>query len=234
MQHSRQTASGSWFDSRRGAYLLRQERAALAEVLPTIFGFFMVQVGNWGPPGSLLQASVIREHFVCGAGDSDGAQVQAQPEYLPFASDSVDAVLLPHTLERCADPHRLLREVERMLAGEGHLIVLGFHRWGLWALWPSPQERVPWAGKYMRVGQVREWLEVLGFETLRVRHYLYRPPLADAALVRSAFLDRLRWRISASGYVLVARKRVFAVTPLRLKRAAPKRRFADIANPTAR
>ena len=39
------------------------------------------------------------------------ADVVSDPERLAVASDSVDAVILPHTLERTASPHALLREV---------------------------------------------------------------------------------------------------------------------------
>ncbi|MGB9428654.1 MAG: methyltransferase domain-containing protein [Gammaproteobacteria bacterium] len=224
----------SWFAERTGAYLLRQERQALADVLPTIFGFFLVQAGDWGPVGSLLQASPIRTQFVLTSGNDTGAQLRGHPAYLPFASDSVDALLLPHTLERSKDTHQVLREAERVLTGEGNLIVLGFHPWGLWGLRQQFDDSTPWAGRLVRLGRLQEWLVVLGFETVRVRQYLFRPPFQHNLLVHSAFLDRLRWRISASAYMLVARKRVFGMTPLRLKRARPKRRFADVANPTAR
>ncbi|MGH8377754.1 MAG: class I SAM-dependent methyltransferase [Gammaproteobacteria bacterium] len=224
----------SWFEERMGAYLLRQERTVLAEALPTIFGYFLVQAGAWGPTGSLLQTSPIRAQFVFSSDKHSGVQLRADPGYMPFAGDSVDALLLPHTLERSKDPHQVLREAERVLTGEGHLIVLGFHPWGLWALRKQFDGSVPWSGQYVRVGRMREWLTVLGFETVRVRHYLFRPPFQRRLLVRSAFMDRMRWRISAGAYMLVARKRVFAMTPLRVKRTKPKRAFADVANPTAR
>jgi SAM-dependent methyltransferase len=224
----------SWFEQRMGAYLLRQERAVLEEALPTIFGYFLVQAGIWGPAGSLLASSAIRTCFTLGQTCAYGTQVCARPDDLPFASDSVDAVLLPHTLEHSKDPPRILREVERVLVGEGHLIVLGYHPWGPWAMGRHFSVNAPWSGSYMRVGRLRQWLSVLGFETLRIRHYLFRPPFRRRLLLRSAFFDRLHWRLTASAYMLVARKKVFAVTPLRLKRIKPQRAFASAVNPTAR
>ena len=224
----------SWFSERMGSYLLRQERAVLAEALPTIFGFFLVQAGLWGPEDTLLQDSPIRARFVLGKHSSVGVQVRGYPGYLPFASDAVDALLLPHTLERANDPHQILREAERVLTGEGHLIVLGFHPWGLWSLRQRLGPATPWVGRYVRAGRLQEWLAVLGFETVRLRHYLFRPPFQHRLQVRSVFLDRLHWRLSASAYMLVARKRVFCVTPLRFKRAKPRRVFAGVAKPTIR
>ncbi len=45
---------------------------------------------------------------------------------LPIGSGSIDAVVLPHSLEIEPDPGAVLREAERVLVGEGQLIVLGF------------------------------------------------------------------------------------------------------------
>ena len=46
---------------------------------------------------------------------------------LPFEAQSVDLLVMPHTLEFTSDPHRLLREAERVLMPEGQLIILGFN-----------------------------------------------------------------------------------------------------------
>ncbi len=223
----------SWFEGRMGAYLLRQERKVLREVLPTVFGYFLVQAGAWGPAGALLESSVIRARFLLDSHYVAGIQLCAHPGDLPFASDSVDALLLPHTLEYSTDPARILREAERVLMGEGHLIVLGLHPWGLWAMRQRFNAVAPWVDNYVGMGRLREWLMVLGFEIVTTRHYLFRPPFQHRLLSRSAFLDRLHWRMTASAYMLVARKRVFAVTPLRLKRVRPRSAFAGVVNPTA-
>jgi ubiquinone/menaquinone biosynthesis C-methylase UbiE len=62
------------------------------------------------------------------------ADVICDAEQLAVASDSVDAVLLPHTLERSSSPHAVLREVDRVLRPDGVLIVLSFAPGGLWGL----------------------------------------------------------------------------------------------------
>lgn len=223
-----------WFQGRAGAYLLRQERAALTEILPTTFGFYLLQAGAWGRPHSLMQSSPIRSRVVLDA-DADDADLRADPAYLPLASDSIDAVLLPHTLERAADPHQVLREAERVLMGEGQLIVLGFHPWGPWGLRQQLAFSAPWGGRCIRAGRLREWLAVLGFETLYIKHYLFRPPFTHGGLlVKSAFLDRWRWRPTAGAYILAARKRVLCLTPLRRQRVRPQRTFAGAIKPTTR
>ena len=43
-------------------------------------------------------------------------------------------MLLPHTLEFATDPYAIVREVDRVLVGEGRLLVLGFRPWSLWGI----------------------------------------------------------------------------------------------------
>jgi len=230
-----QTELDEWWQSKTGAYLLKQERTAMNEVLSTIFGYYLVQAGSWGPAGALIETSPIRSRVLLGRSGAAGAALNGDPLYLPFAGDSVDAVFLPHTLERVAEPERVLREAERVLHGEGHLIVLGFHPWGPWGLRRFIGPRAPWSGHFLRAGRLKEWLNVLGFETLSVRALAFRPPWQQRLLlVRSAFLDRLGWRATAGAYLLVAKKRVFSMTPLRMRRALPQRAFSGVAKPTTR
>ncbi len=223
----------TFWQGKTGAYLMKQERTALAAALPTIFGYYLVQSGCWGAPGELTEASPIRTRIILGD-CGEAAAVAGDPAYLPFAADSIDAVLLPHTLERVHDPRQVLREAERVLHGEGHVLVLGFHPWGPWGLrgrFGSPA----WSGNFLRLGRLQEWLSVLGFDIVCVRHLLFRPPWRSRAmLVRSAFLDRMALRATAGAYLVVAKKRVFSMTPLRLKRQRLQPAFSGVAKPTTR
>ena len=58
----------------------------------------------------------------------------ADPTRLPLASDRLDAVLLPHTLDFVPDPRQVLREVERVLIPEGRVVILGFNALSSWGL----------------------------------------------------------------------------------------------------
>lgn len=225
----------SWWQSKTGAYLLKQERAALNEALPTIFGYYLVQSGCWGQPGSLTEASPIRTRLIVSEGAAPGTQVAGDPCYLPFTSDALDAVLLPHTLERVAEPEQVLREAERVLRGEGHVLVLGFHPWGPWGLMRRFRRRPGWDGRFIGLSRLKVWLAVLGFEIVDVRHLVFRPPWRSRVmLVRSTFLDRLGWRLTAGAYLIVAKKRVFSMTPLRRRRARRQPTFSGVAKPTTR
>lgn len=225
----------AWWQTKTAAYLSKQERIALGETLPTLFGYYLVQSGAWGEPGALLEASAIRTKLVVGGERDAGGGVVGDPGYLPFASDSVDLVLLPHTLERVEEPEKVLREAERVLHGEGHVVVLGFHPLGPWGFGRYLGSRPPWTGRFLSLWRLKIWLGVLGFELVEVRQILFRPPWrSKGMLLRSAFLDRLRWRLTAGAYMVVARKRVFGMTPLRRIRTRPQSAFGGVAKPTTR
>jgi len=157
------------------------------------------------------------------------------PSYLPFAADSVDVVLLPHSLERMAEPEKVLREAERVLHGEGHVLVLGFHPFGPWGIRRYFGMRPVWGGRFLSLWRLKIWLRVLGFELVEVRQLLFRPPFKSRNLLhRCAFLDRLGWRVSAGAYMVVAKKRVFGMTPLRKQRSRRQPAFGSVAKPTTR
>jgi SAM-dependent methyltransferase len=235
MNDARDTHDDPWWQSKTGTYLLKQERAALNDTLPTIFGYYLLQSGCWGQPGALTEASPIRTRLIVGECGAPGTRVAGDPCYLPFPSDAIDAVLLPHTLERVAEPEQVLREAERVLRGEGHLVVLGFHPWGPWGLMRHFRRRAAWDGRFLRLGRLKEWLGVLGFETVCVKQLVHRPPWRSRLmLLRSAFLDRLAWRLTAGAYLVVAKKRVFSMTPLRRQRALRQLAFSGVAKPTTR
>ena len=53
---------------------------------------------------------------------------------MPFASKSIDACLLAHTLNWHQDPHQVLREVDRVLIDDGWIIISGFNPFSLVSL----------------------------------------------------------------------------------------------------
>lgn len=58
--------------------------------------------------------------------------LHAQLLYLPFADNSIDHILLPHTLEQHPLPELLLAEVARILHPQGSMLLTGFNPHSLW------------------------------------------------------------------------------------------------------
>jgi SAM-dependent methyltransferase len=229
----------SWFSGALGLKVLEAERSHLDRVLPDLFGYHAMQVGSLGGP-DLLASSRILHRVVAGALGSP-AHLFAEPEALPVASDSLDVLLLPHTLESCRDPHQVLREADRSLIPEGHLVILGFNPWSLWALRRMLRGRAepPWCGRFLGAARLKDWLGLLGFETLGVDTFFFRPPFGREGIMRRLqFMEALGecgWPIPSGLYLLTAKKRVVTLTPVR-PRWRPRRRLvgAGAAEPTIR
>ncbi|MBI5462392.1 MAG: methyltransferase domain-containing protein [Gammaproteobacteria bacterium] len=140
----------------------------------------------------------------------------------PLATDSLDTIILPHTLEYAAQPHEVLREVDRCLVPEGHVLILGFNPYGLWGLWRllyGWRRRQPWTGRFISQARLRDWLALLGFDTVSCRPVFFHPPSQRLAFwPPMQMFDRLAarsWPVPAAAYQLIARKRVVGMTPLR-------------------
>jgi SAM-dependent methyltransferase len=200
-----------------GEVLREAERRVIADALEDVFGLQLLQIGSWGEPGHLVEAARTQRSAVIGSGAALGAQIQSKASELAVASDSVDAVLLPHTLEFEPDPYAVVREVERILIAEGQLIVLGFAPFGPWGL----RHRAgidgfpPGMARLISERRLREWLALLGFEVGSAVHYLRRLPWTSGRPVDRDG-GRGPWFLPTSAYLLKARKRVYTVTPMRL------------------
>ncbi|MDE2219222.1 MAG: methyltransferase domain-containing protein [Gammaproteobacteria bacterium] len=216
------------------------ETRLLAEVCDDVFGLELLQLGRWGAGRELLQSSRVRRQTVIAgtAGGDAWPDIIANPAGLPIQSGSIDAVLLPHSLEIEPDPGAILREADRVLLGEGQLIILGFRPWSLWGL-RSAAARTRYPPGFSRLlpeRRLRDWLAVLGYEVSLARRYLYvapREPTGDPGQLALGMLRRGLFNpLPAAGYLLKARKRVYAPTPLRLRRRERARVLGGLVNPT--
>jgi SAM-dependent methyltransferase len=234
-------AAQSWFEGPAGRRVLAQERRLLDEALDTAFGYFLAQVGRWGRSDEFCALSTIRQRMLVASQAVQGVDVCAYPAALPLLSDGIDAVILPHLLERVADPHGVLREAERVLVGEGQVFILGFNPWSLWGLRNLflRRSQKPWAGRYLGEGRLRDWLALLGFDVVSVERYLFGWP-SDHPFVarRSRVIERVgrRWWPRLNGaYLIVARKRVVPLTPVRPRwRPARGHLVGGLVEPTPR
>ena len=224
-----------WYATDLGQLTREQEQQQLDTELVNLFGYHLLHLGS-PADATMLRASRVNHRMRTRldadsrAADRDERGLCLQPTALPFTPDSLDVVVLAHILEFSSDPHTVLREVERSLIPEGHVVILGFNPvslWGLARLFRGWKRRVPWCGHFLTPTRLKDWLALLGFEIVRQRRYCYRPPWQHPRLLqRLAFLERLGrrlWPIFGGGYLLVARKRVTTLTPIRPRWRARRR-----------
>lgn len=241
-----------FFQTPHGRYLLAWEQAQLDRVVADIFGFHALQLGC--PDLDALQANRMPHRWLalpeelqdrtaqvptmdnsggCERGDAPVAPKAAlvtNAAALPFPEASLDLVVLPHTLELSADPHHVLREVERVLVPEGRVVVAGFNPNSFWGLRQSRSRLMgrlgvssmglselylPEAGDFIGPWRLRDWFRLLGFEIESQLFGCYRPAVrSEQWLQRFAWMDRAGarwWPIFGAVYFFVAVKRVRGV-----------------------
>ena len=200
-----------WFATPLGQYLLEKEQAYLDDVTPDVFGYHALQIGM--PGVDLLRASRIAHRVRVAA--ADRPNLYAKCHELPFATQSVDLVVLPHLLEFAAGPHEILREVDRVMMPEGRLVIVGFNPWSLWGLRSAfgfGRDEYPWNGRFVSLLRVKDWLALLGFDVNAGRLVAYAPPFKSGKVRRQfGFMEPAGdrwWAVGGAVYMLQAIKRV--------------------------
>jgi SAM-dependent methyltransferase len=230
-------ALDAWLAGPLGRLLLAAERQAVAAALEDVFGNQFVQIGHWGAPDTFLPlARTPRRALVAEPGAAGDCVSHAAS--LAILGQSVDAVLLPHTLEFEPEPHAVIREVDRILVGEGHVLVLGFEPAGPWALrhYLVRDGSPPGLVRALSRRRLRDWLTLLGFDVLEIRRFVHALPLAgleSGALTRG--LERLGRRLDGrlgNAYLLKAKKRVYTLTPIHPRRRPAPKLAGALADPT--
>lgn len=199
-------------------HLLLREQALLSDAVADVFGFHALQLGL--PEIRALAANRMPHRWLACESPAPGAALLTQFSALPFAADSLDLVVLPHTLEASEDPHATLREVHRVLVPEGRVMIAGLNPVSLWGwrsrrpLWRSwGNFRLPGgAGEWIGYWRLRDWLRLLGFEVESAQFSCYRPALgSETWFERLGWMERAGqrwWPIFGGMYFVVAVKRV--------------------------
>ncbi len=228
----------TWFDTPLGKRVVQEEALLARDVLEDVFGFDLLQIGQWGPARGMLGAVRTQHALVVAPAAGEGVSLHAQLEVLPFASDSVDAVLLPHTLELVDDPYAVLREAERILRPEGALLICGFNPWSGWGLRRLLARRLdrpvfpPDIQRMISEMRIKDWVKLLGMDVQGVSGYLGLVPLIGPGVPPQ--VHKPRPAVVSGAYLLKARKRVQTLTLLKPKWKTRPRVLVGAAEPTSR
>jgi len=233
-------SASRWLTSSLGDALLAEESRVVEEAFDGIFGEQCLQLGLWGDAKTFLRHTRTQRCALideCDAGE--GLSAIGQLHRLPVATDSIDCVLLPHTLDYSHRAHAILREVDRVLTAHGHIVILGFKPGGLWGirrLIPGAA-LPPGADHLVSDRRLKDWLKLLDFRIHGSTRYFFHWPLPSirrGVSPRWEQRGRRWWPELAACYMLTAQKRVSTLTPVRpVWRRNPKV-VAGLAEPTTR
>jgi SAM-dependent methyltransferase len=243
-------ALGPWLETQSGGYVRAWEQARLDALTVDIFGFNAMQMGL--PQIDALQANRMQSKWLTDTYmPASKTEKEGKPPRvvvihdfaeLPFATQSIDLIVLPHVLEFASEPHQVLREVERVLIPEGQVIVCGFNPASLWGLRQAMGRLtgahfLPLDGEFISLPRLKDWLKLLNMEVNRGHFGCYAPPFAtETWLKRFAFMEKAGdrwWPYFGAVYMVQAIKRVKGVRligPAWNKQSAKSAQGVPVAN----
>ena len=208
-----------WLKQPSGHYIQAWEQTRLDKLTVDIFGFNALQMGM--PQMDCLAASRMPNRWLANttAFEQSPRKIALLHDFmeLPFESQSLDLVVLPHVLEFVSEPHQILREVERVLIPEGRLIICGFNATSLWGARQAAGHLranyfLPHNGEFISLARLRDWLKLLNMEVDKGDFGCYAPPINNEKwLQRFHFIESAGerwWPYFGAAYIVQAIKRV--------------------------
>lgn len=235
----------AWWSSPLGQSFLMTEGLEINKVASRLFGYHLLLLGEPQLMKCVEESPITHRVWIHPETLFDAESVSpltARFDKLPILADSVDVVYLAHCLEFVNNPHEVLRETFRSLIPEGYTIISGFNPWSIWGFYRWIMhyiKRLEWDGRFISITKLKDWLALLGFDVVRVRRYFFRPPVSKGnTLQHLKWLETLGqwcWPFLGGGYVLVAKKRVITLTPIKPAWAERRKLIpGGVAEPVAR
>ncbi len=221
-----------WFDSPLGELFIEKQKGILEKVLPRIFGYHLIYSGLNSLTNIIEESPIKHKVFL----NCQNSRINSDIHQLPIQSDSTDLVVLHHSLDFERDPFQVLREATRVVLPNGNMLIIGFNPWSLWGLWRAflfRSKSAPWTSRFISPYRLSEWLDILGFDVVGCESAFYMPPSAGLATSSSlGWLDYLGsvWLNQRGGfYLLMAKKRVSCITPIRLRETRKNKAILPVA-----
>jgi SAM-dependent methyltransferase len=222
----------AFYDSRQGQLVRRLISREIKNLWPDLAGQRVLGLGFAAPFMAALANTAERVMVIMPPSQGvvhwppgkPNLVALGQEDDLPLADRSIDRLLIVHGLETTDHLPKMLREVWRVLADGGEVIVVVPNRRGLWCL----GEQTPFGhGRPFSSGQLKQLLRNHLFAPQRTGFALFVPPFRSSLLLRTAVAwERigLRWLQRFAGVVvMMADKRIY-VAPADPLPAAERRR----------
>lgn len=161
----------NWYQTPKGKLLQQAEANFIRRSITVSCKQIVLQIGGLGWEQNFIDCSLYENFIILDAnalGCENANKIQAKAYSLPLQSDSIDLILLPHMLEFDAHRFRTMREIERVLKPEGHLIIVNFNPWSFWVRYQYLTNKKisdSWTGHFIAKRRVMDWLKLLNFET---------------------------------------------------------------------
>lgn len=213
-----------FYETRLGQVARRMIRRRIRLIWPDLRGMRLLGLGYATPYLRLFRDEAERSIAVMPSSqgvlswppEGPNAVALADEGELPLQDYSIDRVLLAHGLEYSEQVRPLLKEIWRVMAGGGRLMVVTPNRRGIWAR----IDRTPFGqGHPYTPSQLSRVLREADFTPERVSTALFVPPNRSRMMLRSAAaIERIgeRWFTTFAGVSVVeVSKQIYAKPALK-------------------
>ncbi len=204
-----------WYLSPLGSLLSDLESEYLRRKISVSYKHRVLQIGSLGWEDRFVDSGFLENYCIVDQQSRDNvktALIKAESDQLPVASESIDTVILPHTIEFEANQHGVLREAERVLKPEGRLIILWFNPWSVHRLYHYFHGKFglpPWSGRFLSRRRMEDWLTLLNFEMALTTEFQLKSSNSVLAKIEDPISG-----IMPIGYGIKAIKRRYTLIPL--------------------
>tara|TARA_R110000737_G_scaffold166321_2_gene193489 strand:- start:519 stop:1280 length:762 start_codon:yes stop_codon:yes gene_type:complete len=226
----------SWQELPNGGLILSHINQTLAPWWLKFFGYHLLKIGALSGEIDSSQSPI--KHQLTLTNELDTGNIIAEIDDLPLQKHSIDVCVLAHALEFSLDPHHVVREANRVLIPNGYLVITGFNPFSLVGFnkfIPHRRKQTPWNERLFSPMRVKDWLNLMGFE-IQLDQRLLHSSLSRQKTpnVLSTYWHKIAARYFpsfGSVYVIVAKKRVLPLTPIKAKWQL-RPRFEPVKVPT--
>lgn len=228
----------SFYDTTLGHLTERSIRMALAALWERVPGERLVGLGYSLPYLDRFSADTERSFAFMPAGQGaiawpnteKSATALVFDEELPLPDSSIDRILMVHALEYSENAAESLKEMWRVLAPNGRLVIVVPNRRGVWAR----LDRTPFgSGRPYSRTQLITLLREANFSVNTISNALHFPPVKRRWMMRPCMavegLGRKLWPLFAGVLIVEAQKRLYQGLPV--ARRSSRRVFVPVLAP---
>ena len=163
--------------------------------------------------------------------------IVADFDRLPFATESMDLVILPFVLSQHPNAHAVLREAQRVVCGYGQLLVLDLNPYSLWRVRAKRLQAATGCQhqQAMTPRRLADWLQLLDMQPDLSRYINYLPLCQNRQQAQKwEWLEAAGnrwWPQAAAMYAMLAVKQTVSLKPLNQHNKRPERDNEVVLNP---
>ena len=222
--HTRPRYPENWHSLSQGENVRDELELALAPIMERIFGYYLVKLGNLSTELELKSCPIKQSFNVAQSVGPDNpakTHIKSKSCQLPLQNNSVDAFVLLAELDFAQDPHQIIREIDRAITANGHVVIAGFNPFslaGIMKYLPINKQNILHEGRFFTAARIKDWLQLLDFEIIQQEQVIYSALFMRSRLNHANKIQRwckryLPW--FSSMYVIVARKREVPLSPIK-------------------